>query len=79
MRYEDDEKNKNYNDLPQLFEGTKPFFESSTFSKIFFTWINPLVSYTNTHGTCRIKSLGSLPENKSTAFFTEKFKPFWDK
>ncbi len=70
MRYEGGEKNKNYNDLPQLFEGTKPFFESSTFSKIFFTWINPLVSYTNTHGTCRIKSLGSLPENKSTAFFT---------
>jgi len=64
--------------LPNLFEGTEPYFGCSFFSKVFFTWVNPLVSYTNTHGTCKIKSLGSLPENRSTAFFTDKLRPFWE-
>ena len=64
--------------MPHLFEGTEPFFESPTFNKVFFTWLNPLFSYTNTHRTCRIKSLGNLPEDKSTAFFTDKLRPFWE-
>ena len=78
MGYEGGGKNKNSEDLPPLFEDTEPYFGSSTFGKLFFTWLNPLVSYTNTHRTCRVKSLGSLPENKRTAFFTDKFRPFWE-
>lgn len=48
-------------DLPELFEGTDALNECWWISRCFFTWITPLVRFTNKYDALKLKSLGNVP------------------
>ena len=54
--YEDAEKK------PKLFEGKKPIEKAWWLQKVLFTWVNPLMAFTQKHGELKFENYGDIRE-----------------
>ena len=46
----------------------------SFLNSCFYSWAYPIVQYANKHGTIRLSSIGTIPENKKCDQEAEKIK-----
>lgn len=61
-----------------LFEGTCPLDSAGLFSRLSFSWVNPLIAFCNKE---RLSSnlLGNMMKNQSINDYQKKFEISWDK
>ena len=69
---EDKEEEK---EIPKLFEGKKVRYNASWCSKIFVSWVEPLVRYANLKdGKLSIEKYGELEESEKVGVYFEKLE-----
>lgn len=76
-------KDPNSNELPSLtskeplFEGRVPRQRAGCCSRIFFTWVSPLIGFTKQHGKIEMRHLGSLEETSRINVLIQKLDSCW--
>ena len=45
---------------PKLYEGKSPLGKAWWLSKVFFTWLNPLIKFTMKHGSLKFENFGEI-------------------
>ena len=63
---------------PKLFEGKTPIAKSWWISRIFFFWVNPLMSFTQKHEELTIENYGDIRDKDRVGYQIEKLQRIWN-
>lgn len=63
----------------QIFKNKIPFQRAGCCSKLFFSWVNPLINYSNKHKKISIEQLGDLRQCDEVEAHTERLNKIWDR
>ena len=73
-----EEKEEEEKEIPKLFEGKKARYNSSCCSKLFVSWVEPLVRYANLkEGKLSIDKYGELEKSEEVGVYFDKLEKKW--
>jgi len=85
---EEQKEDKHVNDISleekvqeenMLFEGKQPLRKVSCCGWLLFSWVNPLIKYTNKHKKLKIELYGDLNDNHKVEPYILKLEQIWNK